>query len=82
VYDKICKKWYGLVNLLHKEDQQILLKMILEICNYNEHLNVIINSDDSTSSIDYSFFFATILIQQKLTNMIDKNSNMKIKTDV
>ncbi len=35
---RTCKKWQGLVEFLHKEGHQILLKIILETCNYNEYV--------------------------------------------
>ncbi len=73
LFDRACKKWYGLIDALHMEDRQLLLKMILEICNYNECCNTIINSEDSESYITYFFFLTAIIQQQKLIKKISKN---------
>ena len=43
LFDRTCKKWHGLIDSLHKEDRELLLKMILDICNYNEDYNQMIN---------------------------------------
>jgi hypothetical protein len=43
LFDRICKKWHGLIDSLHKGDRELLLKMIFDICNYNEDYNKMIN---------------------------------------
>jgi hypothetical protein len=43
--------------ILHKEDKGILLKMIFEVCSYNECAINTINIRDSQSSIDFFLFF-------------------------
>jgi hypothetical protein len=73
LFDRTCKKWRGLIDALHMEDRQLLLKMILETCNYSECCNMITNSEDSESSADYFFFLTAITQQQKLINKIGKN---------
>jgi hypothetical protein len=52
LFDRTCKKWQGLIDALHVEDRRILLKMILETCNYNEYCNMVTNSRDSEYPID------------------------------
>jgi hypothetical protein len=73
LFDRTCKKWQGLIDALHMEDRHLLLKMILETCNYDEYSNMIINSEDSKSPIDYFFLITAIIQQQKLINKIKKN---------
>jgi hypothetical protein len=81
LFDRTCKKWHGLLYSLHKEDRQILLKMILEICNYNENCNMVTNSEDSKYPIDYLFFLTAIIQQQKLINKINKNCGIEDLTN-
>ena len=65
LFYRFSKKWYGFFTVLHKEDRLLLLKMILEICSYNECTINIINIQDSQSPIDYFFFLLSMIIQQK-----------------
>jgi hypothetical protein len=65
LFYRFSKKWQGFFTILRKEDRLILLKMILEVCNYNEYTSNIINIKDSQSSIDYFFFLLAIVLQQK-----------------
>jgi len=78
LFDRTCKKWQGLIDALHVEDRRILLKMVLETCNYNEYCNMVINSGDSEYPIDYLFFLKAITQQQKLINKISKNYGIEI----
>jgi hypothetical protein len=78
LFDRTCKKWRGLIDALHVEDRRILLKMILETCNYNEYCNMVTNSGDSEYPIDYLFFLKAITQQQKLINKISKNYDIEI----
>ena len=73
LFYRISKKWHGFLYSLHKEDRELLLKMILEICRYDEYVSNIINIQDSQSIIDYLFFLFAILQQQKLINKLNKN---------
>lgn len=77
LFDGTCKKWQGLIDALHMEDRQLLLKMILETCNYNECCNMVTNSEELKSSIDYSFFLTAIIQQQKLINKINRNCGIE-----
>ncbi len=65
LFYRFSKKWHGFFTILRKEDRLILLKMILEVCNYNECTSNIINIKDSQSSIYYFFFLLAIVLQQK-----------------
>ena len=58
--------------------------MILEICNYDEYTNMIINNQDSKSHIDFFFFLSAIVQQKKLIDMIEEEetSSIKGKNDV
>src|SRR3954454_21962978 len=49
LFYRFSKKWYGLVYSIHKEDRWVLLKMILEICSYDECTSNVINIHDSQS---------------------------------
>ncbi len=77
LYDRTCKKWKGLIEALHKEDREILLKMIIDICHYDESLDQIVSNGNSKSGIDDLFFLLLILNQQKLINSIDINSTIE-----
>ena len=67
LFDRTCKKWHGLIDSLHKDDRELLLKMILDICNYNEDKNKIINIQDSKSYIvDYFFLFSGYTTSTKI----------------
>jgi hypothetical protein len=54
MFYRYSKKWHGFLYSIHKEDRLILLKMILEICSYDEYTINIINIQDSQSPIDSS----------------------------
>jgi hypothetical protein len=68
LFYRYSKKWLGFLYSLHKEDRLILLKMILEICSYNEGIINTINIQDSRSNIDSFFFLLTITLLQKKIN--------------
>ena len=71
LFYRFSKKWHGFFTLPHKEDRLILLKMILEICSYDECTINIINIEDSQSSIDFLFFLLSMMLQQKRIDMIE-----------
>ena len=71
LFDRTCKKWQGLIDALHMGDRHLLLKMILEICSYDEDCNMAIKEGDSESCITYCFFFAAIM-QLKKSNYKNK----------
>ena len=65
LFYRFSKKWYGFIYALHKEDRLILLKMVLEVCSYDECAINIINTQDFQSPIDFLFFLLAIILQQK-----------------
>jgi hypothetical protein len=65
LFYRYSKKWHAFIYSLHKEDRLILLKMIMEICIYNECINKIINVKDSQSNIDSSYYLLALMLQQK-----------------
>jgi hypothetical protein len=65
LFYRFSKKWHGFIYALHKEDRLILLKMVLEVCSYDECNINMINIQDSQSNIDFFFFLLSMLIQQK-----------------
>jgi uncharacterized protein YktA (UPF0223 family) len=71
LFYRYSKKWHGFIYSLHKDDRLILLKMILEICSYNEDTIKVINTQDSQSPIDYLFFLVALIQQQKLINKVN-----------
>jgi hypothetical protein len=79
LFYRYSKKWHGFIYALHKEDRLILLKMVLEVCSYDENAINIINIQDSESSIDFLFFLLSILLQQKRINMLNADENKKTK---
>ena len=64
---------------LDKEDRWILLKMILEVCSYNEGVSSIINTENSESYSDLMFFLLTMMLQQK---RIDRSNTSGRERDV
>jgi hypothetical protein len=56
LFYRYSKKWHGFLYSLHKDDRLILLKMILDLCSYNEDVIKVINRQDFQSPIDYLFF--------------------------
>ena len=73
LFFRISKKWHGFLYSLHKEDRELLLKMILEICSHDGCVCDKINTQDFQSPIDYLFFLFAIIQQQKLINRLNKN---------
>jgi hypothetical protein len=65
LFYRFSKKWHGFLYSLHKEDRMILLKMVLEICSYNERIINEINVQDSQSNIDSLFFILAVMLLQK-----------------
>jgi len=51
--------------------------MLLEICNYDEAVNKVINIQDSQSPIDYLFFLLAIIQQQKLISKVNGEQRSK-----
>jgi uncharacterized protein YktA (UPF0223 family) len=72
LFYRVSKKWHGFLYSLHKEDRELLLKMILEICRYDETVSKTINVEDYQSSIDCYFFLLAITQQQKLIDRLNK----------
>jgi hypothetical protein len=77
LFYRYSKKWHDFLYSLHKEDRLILLKMVLEICNYNECASNMINIRDSQSSIDYFFFLLAMILQQKRIYKLDVGGTKK-----
>ena len=71
LFYRYSKKWHGFLYSIHKEDRLILLKMVLEVCSYDECAINIINIQDSQSNIDYFFFLLSMLLQQKRIDMLN-----------
>jgi len=80
LFDRVCKKWQGLIDALHKEDLHLLLKMILGICNHDERCRMVTNNENSKSSIDYFILLTAIMQHQKLINKISKNYGIEVST--
>jgi hypothetical protein len=79
LFYRYIKKWHGFVYSLHKEDRLILLKMILDICCYNECAINAINVQDSKSNIDHLFFLLAMILQQKRINGLNAGCSKKKK---
>ncbi len=77
LFDRTCKKWKGMVDSLHKDDMETLVKMVLEVCSYNdESCNKNTNDKDSKSCITCLFFISLLILQQKTINRIGKDGNI------
>jgi len=79
LFYKYSKKWHGFIYSLHKEDRLILLKMVLEVCSYDEYVNNVINNHDSRSNIDFLFFLLAMIKQQKRIDMLNVGETKKTK---
>jgi hypothetical protein len=77
LFYRYSKKWHGFLYSLHKDDRLILLKMIPEICSYDECTSNVINIHDSQSPIEYLFFLLALLLQQNLINKVNGNLSNK-----
>ncbi len=77
LFYRYSKKWHGFISALHKEDRLILLKMILEVCGYNEYTSNIINIKDSQSNIDFLFLLLAMIIQQNRINILNVDGTKK-----
>jgi hypothetical protein len=75
---RYSKKWHGFLYSLHKEDRLILLKMILDICSYNECITNVINIHDSQLNIDCMFFLLSMMLQQKRIDRLDINKKREV----
>ena len=81
LFYRFSKKWHGFFTVLHKEDRLILLKMVLEVCSYDESAINIINIEDSQAPIDFLFFLLSMILQQKRIerlNTSDKKKNVTL----
>jgi hypothetical protein len=81
LFYRFSKKWHGFLYSVHKEDRLILLKMVLEVCSYDECAINIINIEDSQAPIDFLFFLITRMLQQKRIerlNTSDKKKNVTL----
>jgi hypothetical protein len=69
---------------LHRDDRELLLKMIIEMYSNKECSSKIINIEDSKSCIDYLVFLLVMIQQQQqkimdiLLNYKDVNKEKKI----
>ena len=79
LFYRFNKKWHGFLYSLHKEDRSILLKMVLEVCNYDDNAINIINIQDSQSNIDYFFFLLSMILQQKRIDMLNAGETKNTK---
>ena len=78
LFYRFSKKWHGFVYSLHKEDRLILLKMIMEICSYNECITNIINFHDSQVNIDCMFFLLAMMLQQKRMDRLNISKKKEV----
>ena len=79
LFYRFNKKWHGFLYSLHKEDRSILLKMVLEVCSYDDNAINIINIQDSQSNIDYFFFLLSMILQQKRIDMLNTDETKNTK---
>ncbi len=74
LFDKICKRWRGLLYALHKDDRERLLRMLVDCCDsLDDGAAKTIKDKVSESSISVLFLFCLVLQNQKLIERI-KNS--------
>ena len=78
LFYRISKKWHGFLYSLHKEDRELLLKMIIDLCRYNEGICDIINFHDFQSPIDYLFFLFAMILQQKRIDRLNTGKKKNV----
>ena len=72
------KKWRNFLDSLdNEEDRWTLLKLILEVCTYNEDISSMINTQNSESYTDLMFFFLVMMLQQKRLDSSNTSSDKK-----
>ena len=62
----------------NKEDRLILLKMVLEVCSYDEAVIKVIYRQDFQSPIDYLFFLLALLQQQKRIDRLNTDKKKEV----
>jgi hypothetical protein len=77
LFYRFSKKRHGFICALHKENRLILLKMILEVCSYNEGVSNIINVENSESYSDLMVFMLTMMMQQKIIDELNATGKKK-----
>jgi hypothetical protein len=78
LFYRSSKKWHGFIFSPHKEVRLILLKMILELCDYNECVINVINNQDSQPNIDCMFFLSAITLQQKRLDELNTSDKKRM----
>ncbi len=83
LFDKTCERWHGLLYSLHKEDRELLLKMLVECCqSLNECTAKTVMDTDSESSMSFLFFLCLVMVQQKLISRMENVKGKSSKTEV
>lgn len=74
LFDKICKKWRGLLYTLLKEDEQPLQRMLIELCyNLNEETTEQMIYKDSKYLKLYIFIICILFYHQKILDNSEKS---------
>lgn len=82
LFDKTCERWRGLLYALHKDDRELLLRIIIDCCSniLDDGAAKIMLDKVSESNISIFFFFCLVLQNQKLIERI-KNS-VKVRENI
>jgi len=83
LFDKICERWRGLLYALHKDDRELLLRMISDCCaSLDNGAAKMLIDKVSESNISVLFFFCLVLQNQKLIDRVKKSTQKNFKTDI
>ena len=83
-FDKTCERWRGLLYALHKDDGEILLRMIVDCCcdGLDDGTAKVVNDRVLENTISVFFLFCLVLQNQKLIERIKRSSEKDAKTEV
>jgi hypothetical protein len=74
LFDKTCERWHGLIYALHKDDRELLLRMIVDCCNnLDDGAAKVLIDKVSESNISILFFFCLAMQNQKLIKRINNS---------
>ena len=83
LFEKTCERWRGLLYALHKDDRELLLRMLVDCSNnLDDGAGKILIDKVSESNVSALFLFNLVLQNQKLLNRIKEYTDKKFKDDV
>ena len=83
LFDKTCERWRGLLYALHKDDWELLLRMIVDCCDIlDDGAAKMLLDKVSESNISILFFLCLVLQNQilieRIKNSVKNRENIKM----